>query len=189
MPRSKRLIIGLGNPGAEYAGTRHNAGFMALDAVAEARSVTLEPDGGDALVGWGSHRGCPFGLVKPITYMNKSGDAVRRLQRKHGLDPAELLVLVDDLHLDPGTIRLRPGGGTGGHNGLEHITERLGTTDFPRLRIGVGGDFGRGRQVEHVLSLFDEDEKPLIEMAVNKARDAALCFVAEGVSVAMNRFN
>lgn len=189
MPRRKRLIVGLGNPGAEYAGTRHNAGFMVLDAVAEARAVELEPEGGDALVGWGRHRGCPFGLVKPLTYMNKSGDVVRRLLHKHGLDPSELLVLVDDLHLDPGQVRLRPRGGTGGHNGLAHITERLGTTDFPRLRLGVGGDFRRGRQVEHVLSPFDEDEVPLVEMAVGKARDAALCFVAEGVTTAMNRFN
>lgn len=189
MPRSKRLIVGLGNPGAEYAGTRHNVGFEVIDALAERTGVGLESGRHRALCGWGSHRGYPFGLAKPLTYVNRSGQAVRGLLNEHQLEPNELLVIVDDLHLDLGTIRLRPKGGSGGHNGLEDIAEGLGTTAFPRLRIGIGQDFARGQQVDYVLSPFAPDEREVMDAAVKRASDAALAFVVEGVTTAMNRFN
>lgn len=188
MPHSRRLIVGLGNPGAEYEGTRHNVGFMVIDALAEEKSVRLEHDR-DALVGKASHRSFPFDLVKPLTYVNRSGEAVRRLARARDLSPGEILVIVDDIHLAPGTLRLRPGGGSGGHNGLDDIIARLGTDAFPRLRLGIGNDFPRGGMVDYVLSPFTADERPFIEEAVERACQAALAFVTEGVEEAMNRFN
>lgn len=189
MPRSKRLIVGLGNPGPEYEATRHNVGFMVIDALVEQTGIELTDTRFQALSGWGSHRGCPFGLVKPLTYVNRSGQAVRPLQRHHGLAARELLVVVDDLNLPLGKLRLRPGGGSGGHNGLEDIAERLGTTAFPRLRIGIGSDFSRGQQVEYVLSPFSSEQQPAIEEAIDRACDAALTYVSEGVETSMNRFN
>lgn len=189
MPRSKRLIVGLGNPGAEYEGTRHNIGFVVVKALADRMDVALSASRFQALEGWGSHRGCPFGLVLPLTYVNRSGNAVKPIMDHRGLSPSELLVVVDDLHLPPGRIRLRPGGGSGGHNGLEHIAQRLGTTDFPRLRIGIGSDFPRGQQADYVLSPFTDEQQPLVDEAVDQACDAALSFVHDGISTAMNRYN
>lgn len=189
VPRSKRLIVGLGNPGAEYAGTRHNVGFEVVEALAERHSIALSSGRHQALCGWGSHRGYPFGLAKPLTYVNRSGEAVRGLLGEHQLEPRELLVVVDDLHLDLGAIRLRPKGGSGGHNGLEDIAERLGTTTFPRLRIGIGQDFAPGQQVDYVLSPFSPDEREVIDATIKRACDAALTFVTEGITTAMNRFN
>lgn len=189
MPRSKRLIVGLGNPGAEYAETRHNAGFMLVDALAERLGVAVDDYHSEALSGWTSHRGCPVGLAKPTTYVNRSGAAVRRLLAKHGLEPAELLVVVDDLNLDVGALRLRPGGGSGGHNGLASIADALGTTAYPRLRIGIGSDYPRGGQVDYVLAPFSAEQEPAVRQALKAAQDAALCFLTDGVEEAMNRFN
>ncbi len=189
MPRSKRLIVGLGNPGAEYEGTRHNVGFAVVEALAERTGVSLSAGRFQALEGWGSYRGYPFGLALPFTYVNRSGEAVKPLLRHYGLAPNELLVVVDDLHLPIGTIRLRPGGGSGGHNGLEHIARCLGTTDFPRLRIGIGNDFPRGKQADYVLSPFTDEQQPFIDEASERAGEAALTFVREGIEPAMNRYN
>lgn len=189
MSRSKRLIVGLGNPGVEYDGTRHNVGFVVVEALAEQTGVALTAGRLQALEGWGNHRGCPFGLVLPLTYVNRSGDAVGPLLSQHGLAPDALLVVVDDLHLPAGTIRLRPGGGSGGHNGLDHIVRRLDTTDFPRLRIGIGNDFPRGRQADYVLSPFTVEQQPLVDKAIERACEAALTFVHDGIEPAMNRYN
>lgn len=185
----KRLIVGLGNPGAEYAGTRHNAGFLLIDALAERLRVDVDDYHSEALTGWGRHRGFPVGLAKPTTYVNRSGEAVRRLLSKHGLAPRDVLVAVDDLNLDAGTIRLRPGGGSGGHNGLGSIAAALGTTAYPRLRLGIGSGYARGGQVDYVLAPFSAEQEPLIREALEAAREAALCFVADGIEEAMNRFN
>jgi PTH1 family peptidyl-tRNA hydrolase len=188
MASRKRLIVGLGNPGDEYAGTRHNVGFMVVDALAERLRIDLE-HGGQALVGWGRHKGYPVGLAKPLTYMNRSGDAVAPLVREHDLDASEVLVIVDDVHLPPGKLRMRPSGSSGGHNGVEHVTERLGTDGFPRLRIGIGDDYGRGQQADYVLSPFSAQQKPVIEDALISASNAVLTYVRDGVDAAMNRFN
>lgn len=188
MPRRKRLIVGLGNPGEEYAETRHNAGFMVVDALAARCRIELGR-AHEALVGWGRHRGDPVGLAKPQTFMNRSGGAVRALVDAHGLAPGEVLVVVDDLHLDVGVIRLRPGGGAGGHNGLQDIADRLGTTDFPRLRLGIGRDFPRGGQVDYVLQPFGAAQRTLMDDALITACNAALAFVTDGVETAMNRYN
>ena len=188
MASRKRLIVGLGNPGDEYAGTRHNVGFMMVDALAERLRIDLERDG-QARVGWGRHKGYPVGLAKPLTYMNRSGDAVAPLVREHDLDASEVLVIVDDVHLPPGKLRMRPNGSSGGHNGVEHVTERLGTDAFPRLRIGIGDDYGRGQQADYVLSPFSAQQQPVIEDALISASNAVLTYVRDGVDAAMNRFN
>ena len=183
------MVVGLGNPGEEYAGTRHNAGFMLVDALAERLRVAVDAYHAEALSGEASHRGCPLVLAKPTTYVNRSGAAVQRLLGRHGLEPQDLLVLVDDLDLDVGTIRLRPGGGSGGHNGLASIAQSLGTTDYPRLRLGIGRDYERGGQVDYVLAPFSSGQRPAFQQALEAAREAALCFVTDGVEEAMNRFN
>jgi PTH1 family peptidyl-tRNA hydrolase len=121
--------------------------------------------------------------------VNRSGKAVRRLLAEQDLQPRDLLVAVDDLDLEVGTIRLRPGGGSGGHNGLKSIADALGTTDYPRLRLGIGRDFERGGQVDYVLAPFSEEQRAPAEAALERAQEAALCFAAEGIEEAMNRFN
>ena len=189
MATTKRLIIGLGNPGADYEKTRHNVGFEVADAVAEKARATLEHDKGDVLLGWGRIRRFPLGVAKPLTYMNRSGSAVRTLLGRHSLQPEEILVVVDDINLPVGKLRLRPGGSPGGHNGLQDITDRLGRDDFPRLRFGIGSDFERGRQADYVLSRFSDEERPVVDEAILQARDAAITFVTDGIVTAMNRYN
>lgn len=189
MANAARLVVGLGNPGEEYEGTRHNVGFAVADALAAKGRAAFDRHEAQALLGWGSVRGRRFGVAKPLTYMNRSGQAVHGLARRYDLDPSEILVVVDDVALPPGAVRLRPHGGDGGHNGLHDIIERLGSDRFPRLRIGIGDDFRRGHQSDYVLSPFSAEEQPLIEEAVQHARDAAVSFIADGIEIAMNRYN
>ena len=134
-------------------------------------------------------RGVPFAVAMPQTYMNVSGESVVAMRRRYGLTASDILVVVDDIALEPGTIRIRPGGSDGGHNGLADITDRLGTDQFPRLRVGIGKDFPRGRQSDYVLKPFSEEQLPLVEAALPAAADAALTFVADGINTAMNRYN
>jgi len=190
MAGSNRLLVGLGNPGAAYAGTRHNVGFRVVDALAERARITFQQDGrAEALVGQGRVRGRPVILAKPQGYMNRSGATVQHLVRRYALDPADLLIIVDDLNLTLGKLRLRERGSAGGHNGVQDVIDHLDTDAFPRLRLGIGDLFARGNQVDYVLSLFTEEEQPVIDEAVTRARDAALTFVTDGIVVAMNRFN
>lgn len=183
------LIIGLGNPGSKYAGTRHNIGFNLIDRLAEAMSVRMGTGKGPFLVGKGNHAGHAIYLVKPTTYMNNSGDAVRQALQWYKEDVGNCLICYDDLALEVGTIRLRPSGSAGGHNGIKDIIKKLGTNAFPRLRIGIGDDFQRGQQVNHVLSPFSEEEQKVIDSTLDQAVDAAFCFVREGINQAMNKFN
>jgi PTH1 family peptidyl-tRNA hydrolase len=187
--RARRLIVGLGNPGPEYALTRHNVGFMVGERVAERARLKFGPNFGRARLAEGSWRGVPFALAMPQTYMNVSGESVVALRRRYGVTASDILVVVDDIALDPGVLRLRPGGSDGGHNGLADITERLGTDQFPRLRIGIGKDFSRGRQSDYVLQPFTPDQWAAVEPALPVAADAALTFIAEGINTAMNRYN
>lgn len=189
MPKSKRLIVGLGNPGPEYEETRHNIGFMVADAVAERARITLEHDRGDVLLGWGRIRSFPVGVAKPLVYMNRSGQSVRTLLQRNNLQTQEMLIVVDDINLPPGKLRLRPNGSAGGHNGVQDIIDKLNSANFPRLRIGIGSSFPRGGQVEYVLAPFEEEERAVIEGAVEEAAEAALVFVREGLVPAMNRYN
>ncbi len=182
------LVVGLGNPGPKYENTRHNIGFRVADALAERLRVSFEHST-HALVGWGSHQNRTVGIAKPTTYMNRSGTAVAELLRRHDLALDQLLVVVDDLHLRTGTIRLRPNGSSGGHNGLAHIAECLATTEYPRLRVGIGSDFPDGQQIDYVLSPFTAQQQPLIREGLADACDAILTVVRKDLTTAMNQFN
>lgn len=189
MARPPRLIVGLGNPGERYAGSRHNVGFeVAAAAARRARLPAFRADG-PALVAWGSWQGAPFGVALPQTFMNRSGEAVSRLVRRHALAVEDVLVVYDDLALEPGAVRLRPKGGAGSHNGMTDVILALDSENFPRLRIGIGSSFAPGGQVDYVLGRFTAEERPAIEDAVAHAAEAALTFVTDGVAAAMNRYN
>lgn len=184
----KFLIAGLGNPGNEYAHTRHNIGFDVLDELAKLHLAVFE----DARYGWlckFSIRGRQLILLKPSTYMNLSGNAVRYWLTKENIDIANLLVVTDDINLKPGVLRLRAKGSHGGHNGLRNINDMLGGENYARLRFGAGGDFEKGRQVNFVLGQWDEVEMPLITESIKKATEAITSFCTEGIDRAMNKYN
>lgn len=190
MAQGLRLIVGLGNPGEEYRATRHNVGFAVAESLAEELGVALSYDSpSKALVGKGSIRGQRVLLAKPLTYMNRSGRSVRHLVQANGLELEEVLVIYDDLNLPVGRIRLRGKGSAGGHNGIQSIIDAVGSRAFPRLRVGIGDDYSRGKQVEYVLSPFSSEQEPHISTAIARSRDAALCYVTDGLVEAMNRYN
>jgi len=187
-PVSKYLIVGLGNVGAEYEGTRHNAGFMVVDALAREAEArwSLERHAYRTEV---RHKGRVLVLVKPTTYMNLSGKAVKYWLQAERLGLQDLLVVVDDLALDPGVIRIKKQGAAGGHNGLSDIEAHLGTQSYNRLRVGVGSHFSRGHQIDYVLGRFSDDEAVAVETAVKTACDAVRCFVTQGIDRTMNLYN
>jgi PTH1 family peptidyl-tRNA hydrolase len=184
-----RLVVGLGNPGERYARTRHNVAWLVLDELASrlgARPSAGSPayrartarEGGDGVV-----------LMQPLTYMNLSGEAIREWQDRHGLEAGELLVVSDDVYLPLGTLRLRAGGSSGGHRGLESIESVVGHRDYARLRVGVGAAESSEVLGEHVLEEFAPEELPVLEEVIRRAADAVECWLAEGLPAAMNRFN
>ena len=182
------LVVGLGNIGAEYANTRHNMGFMVLDAWAQASNVLFRTDRyGD--VAEVSFKGRWFVLLKPSTYMNLSGNAVRYWMQKLHLPLENLIVISDDLNLPFGTIRMRPGGSSGGHNGLEDITLKLESDQWARIRIGIGNDFSRGRQVDYVLSDFSEEEKAAVPELASRIIQGVKDVSTIGMARAMNSLN
>lgn len=183
------LIVGLGNPGAEYQGTRHNIGFELIDVLCDVLSITLEQPSGLYLIGEGRFKGQKVTLLKPQTFMNKSGRAVSKALGETGTPVSRCLVCYDDINLEVGTIRLRPKGSPGGHNGISDIINQLQTRSFPRLRIGVGNDFGRGRQVDYVLSPFTKKQREEMNRVLEIASDAVLTFLRGGIDLAMNEFN
>ncbi len=183
-----RLIIGLGNPGRRYRGTRHNVGHEVVQCLAARLRVQLEEDGW-ARIGRARVDGGTVVLAIPDTYMNVSGQAVKDLLRRRRRRPDELLVVHDDLDLPLGQLRLRPGGGSGGHNGLRSIMEEIGTGMFPRLRIGIGRPPAGVDPAEFVLERFTAEERRVIDGVVPRAADAALAAAAEGLEAAMNRYN
>ena len=182
------LVVGLGNIGAEYANTRHNMGFMVLDAWAQASNVLFRTDRyGD--VAEVSFKGRWFVLLKPSTYMNLSGNAVRYWMQKLHLPLENLIVISDDLNLPFGTIRMRPGGSSGGHNGLEDITLKLESDQWARIRIGIGNEFSRGRQVDYVLSDFSEEEKAAVPELASRIIQGVKDVSTIGIARAMNSLN
>jgi PTH1 family peptidyl-tRNA hydrolase len=185
-----KLIVGLGNPGAQYAKTRHNAGFMAVDRLIDrhARGAVVKARFSADCVE-ASIAGARCLLVKPMTYMNLSGQSVLQAVQFYKTPPAELLVVTDDLALPVGTIRLRAGGSAGGHNGLADVERRLGAGEYPRCRIGVGPKPPLFDQAAFVLSRFAEEEQSALEASITAAADAAEVFLASGIDAAMNRFN
>jgi len=184
-----KLVVGLGNPGAKYADTRHNVGFAAVDLLAKRHGLPWEsaPRGAEALVANWRAGGAIF--AKPLTFMNLSGQAVVPLLQFYKIELADLLVLVDEVQLETGRVRIRPEGSAGGHNGLKSLIASLGTLGFPRLRIGVGRGDTRRDLANHVLARFEPDERSVIDDAIARAADAAELFIADGVPAAMNRYN
>ena len=183
----KFLIVGLGNPGAEYADTRHNAGYMVLDAFAKASNICFD-DRRYGYVAETSIRGRKLILLKPTTYMNLSGNAVRYWLNKENIDEQHLLVVVDDLSLPLGSLRLKARGSAGTHNGLGHIQQLIGQ-DYARLRLGIGNEFPRGSQVDFVLGAFLPEEQEQLTAMITTAQDIIRSFVLAGVDVTMNQYN
>lgn len=184
-----KLIVGLGNPGDEYRGTRHNVGFEVVDRLASRHGGGWEAAKVDGIIARCRIGSDPVMLLKPLTYMNLSGDAVQGLAHYFRIDAPDILIVADDVNLPLGRLRARKSGTEGGHNGLRSVILRLGTIDVPRLRVGVGRGDARRELADHVLSRFDADEIPGIEAAIARAADAAEAFVTDGIDVVMNRFN
>jgi peptidyl-tRNA hydrolase, PTH1 family len=184
-----RLIVGLGNPGNSYQDTRHNIGFMVMDVLAARLGATFQVE-----KRWESHVAKFAGgfLVKPQTYMNLSGRAVGAVGRYYKIPAQETLVVIDDVDLPLGRLRLRPSGSAAGHNGLKSLISTLGTDQFPRVKVGIGADNGRpagDRLVVHVLGKFSEEERAAVAQAVDRAADAVLRAMKDGLGAAMNFFN
>lgn len=184
----KFLIVGLGNIGDEYQGTRHNTGFMVLDAFARASNVVFA-DKRYGFVAETSIKGRKVLLLKPSTYMNLSGNAVRYWMDKEHIELERLLIVVDDLALPLGTLRLKPSGSNAGHNGLGNIQSVLGTEQYCRLRIGIGNDFPRGMQVQWVLGKYNEEELATLTPQIETACEIIKSFVLAGVDITMNQYN
>ncbi|MCG0277889.1 MAG: aminoacyl-tRNA hydrolase [Thermanaeromonas sp.] len=185
-----KMVVGLGNPGPQYETTRHNAGFMALDLLADELGINLTRQKPDALTGTGVVEGQRVLLVKPLTFMNLSGRAVSRLARWYGIAPEDILVILDDLDLAPGRLRIRPRGSSGGHKGLASVLEALGTEGVPRARIGIGRPPEGKDVVEYVLEPFTDEEWEVVRPVLIKAAHAArFWLVAGNIEEVMNRYN
>ncbi len=184
----KYLIIGLGNIGDEYANTRHNVGFLVLDALAQELKSTFSVQR-HAYQTEGRIKGRQLILIKPTTYMNLSGKAVKYWLEKENIPIENFLVVVDDIDLDVGVLRLRPKGSGGSHNGLNHIIETLGHTDFPRLRVGIGKDFAKGFQVDYVLGKWSKAEEKVMLEKIPMAVEMIRSFVLAGTQLTMNQYN
>jgi PTH1 family peptidyl-tRNA hydrolase len=185
-----QLIVGLGNPGPQYANTRHNCGFMVVDRLAERWGIPLALEKQfQGSYGEGFALGGKRRLLKPATYMNRSGEAVRAVLDWYKLDPRSVLVVYDDVDLPLGRLRLRGSGSAGGHNGMKSVIQHLGSEAFPRLRLGVGRPKGNQDMVGHVLGRFEPTEQAVLERVLRAAVEAVECCLQEGLRAAMNRFN
>ncbi len=183
----KYLIVGLGNVGDEYHMTRHNTGFMVLDAFAKASNIVFQ-DKRYGFLAETSLKGRKVFLLKPSTYMNLSGNAVRYWLNQENIDQKRLLVVSDDVALPLGAFRLKASGSNGGHNGLGHIQQLIGQ-DYARLRMGIGNEYARGRQVDWVLGRYDEDELRTLQPSIDTAVEIIKSFVLAGIDITMNQFN
>jgi len=183
-----KLIVGLGNPGAEYERTRHNVGWQVLDAFAKKFRVDIARHEKSAMTGTGRVAGGSVMVAKPLTYMNLSGDAVRLLANAYLESTTELMVVYDDIDLPLGKLRIRPNGSAGTHNGMRSIISELQSENFPRLRVGIGAA-GEGKLRDYVLDEFSADEQPVIDQAIARAVDALVLFCRGDLKRAMNEFN
>mgnify|MGYP006269127077 FL=1 len=184
-----KLVAGLGNPGRQYVGTRHNVGFEVIDRLVDRHGVSIEAAPADAVMGKWRDGGEVVLLVKPLTFMNLSGEAIGQLLRYFKVAVTDLLVISDDVTLPIGRLRIRSGGSEGGHNGLRSVAQVLGTNDYPRLRVGVGRGDTRRDLADHVLSRFEPEEQPGVQDAVTRAADAVECWVRDGMAKTMNVYN
>lgn len=183
-----KMVVGLGNPGDRYVDTRHNMGFMVVDSLAELLRIELKTRKFGARFGSGEFAGKKLILLKPWQFMNRSGHAVAAAVGFYRLGVADLLVVSDDLDLEPGRIRVRARGSAGGHNGLADVVEKLGTTEFARCRVGIGRS-DRQESISYVLDRPTKDQAPLLADAIERARDAVCCWIEFGIETAMNKFN
>ncbi len=183
----KYLIVGLGNPGDEYDCTRHNTGFMVVDELAKALGVSFA-DKRYGFVAEASIKGRKVFILKPTTYMNLSGNAVRYWLQKENIDQSNMLVVVDDLSLPLGDFRLKGSGSNGGHNGLGNIQQLIGQ-QYPRLRMGIGNEFQRGGQVDWVLGKYTADDMAILQSSIVQAVDIIKSFVLAGINITMNQYN
>lgn len=184
---NKYLICGLGNPGSEYADTRHNTGFIVLDALAKASNIVFE-DKRYGFVAETTVKGRKVILLKPTTFMNLSGNAVRYWLNSEKIDESRLLVISDDVALPLGAFRLKGSGSNGGHNGLGHIQQLIGQ-DYARLRMGIGNDYPKGGQVDWVLGKYSEEDMRTLQPSIDMAVDIIKSFVLSGINITMNQYN
>lgn len=184
------LIVGLGNPGREYEKTRHNCGYRALDILASKLNCKVDKSKFQGLYGQVNYQGQKLLLLKPLTYMNLSGRSVLQLSSYFHIPPQRIIVLFDDISLEPGRLRIRADGSAGGHNGIKSIISEIGSQDFPRVKIGVGAKaYPEQDLADWVLSTFSASEEKALSSALERAADAALCIIDKGVPEAANRFN
>ncbi len=184
------LIVGLGNPGKEYEKTRHNCGFRALDVLAAKLGCKVDKAKFQGLYGQVNYGGSKLLLLKPLTYMNLSGRSVLQLSAYFHVPPQRIIVLFDDISLEPGRLRIRADGSAGGHNGIKSIISEIGSQEFPRVKIGVGGKAHPQQDLaDHVLSTFSSPEEKALSSALERAADAALCIIDKGIAEAANRYN
>lgn len=184
-----KLIVGLGNPGAKYAGTRHNAGFSVIDELAERHNIKVDICKHKALIGKGVINGEKVILAMPQTFMNLSGESVRAIMDFYKLTVDDLIVVYDDIDLDVGKIRIREKGSAGGHNGMKNIILHSGSQDFVRVRVGVGKKPEHMDLADHVLSRFSREDLPFMRESCGKACDALEVILSDGAVAAMNRYN
>lgn len=184
------IIAGLGNPGRQYAHTRHNVGFDAIDVLAEKYNIKVDTGKGRALVGNGRIEGQSVLLVKPLTFMNLSGESIRALTDFYKIDEtSQLIVIYDDISLPPGQLRIREKGSAGGHNGIKSIISHLGGQEFLRIKVGVGAKPAGWDLADYVLSHFTPEDRKKVEEALKRAADAAVSLMTDGVEAAMNEYN
>lgn len=184
-----KLIVGLGNPGKAYADTRHNIGFRCINKLAKKQGVSFR-SGSKSRFGEGEIQGHRVALAKPQTFMNLSGKAVKLLMQRYKIQLDDILIVHDELDLPPGKVRISRGGGSGGHKGIDSIISCLGSRDFPRIRVGIGRPPQSSQDaVDHVLGCFAGDEKDVMEDAVNTVTEAVPFLLAEGITMAMNKYN
>jgi PTH1 family peptidyl-tRNA hydrolase len=189
MEERRRIIAGLGNPGKQYAHSRHNVGFMVVDRLAEAHGLKFSRMMSRAIVALGEIEGAKIALVKPQTFMNLSGESVGPITKFYKVTPADLLVVYDELDLPEGQLRMRPKGGAGGHNGMKSIIARVGSPDFPRLRVGLGRPPGRMDPADYVLQSFTAAERSAMDEALDKAVQGIGRWLSDGIDSAMNFVN
>lgn len=187
--KENTLIVGLGNPGLAYRHNRHNVGFMVADALADKLEIPLKRVKFKAQIGNGKLEDIPIIIAKPLTFMNNSGEAVAPLVRYFKVPLERLLVIHDDMDLPLGTLRMRPSGGSAGHNGMLSIFDKLGTNAIPRLRVGIGRPPGRMDPADYVLQDFPKSDEELLKMVIAQACEAALAFITTGLEKAMNTYN
>lgn len=183
------IIAGLGNPTKTYEGTRHNIGFEVIDRLAQQYSIDVGMKKNKALCGTGYIEGQKVILAKPQTYMNLSGEAVRELAAYYKVESENVIIVYDDISLDPGNLRIRAKGSAGGHNGIKNIIAQLGTQEFPRVKVGVGEKPKGWDLADYVLSRFDAADRKIMDDAVKDAADAVAAIIHEGIDTAMNRYN